>query len=298
LEKRVKEEARSIVANCNIKIFGKLGRPDHKPKNCLKKQSRSSFVTEVKSFNTQLDSITKNYYDSASAGVETRSHATYEELRGFKQGEAVICFGERSIISKMYYANPGHAKAMRVTRFIPLPPPTETLLKHVGDIKRLRDLLCKKGWSAAKADVASQTPDEITGALRAFKQGQDFFGTSIDASMMAVAGAYASVNPVDLNAPPATSTPPIQTETAVPPEPEQSDAPAAPAAPTASASPFGNFAKKPDVPGDAAPLAVAASAVQKSPLSSFALPPLSEQVEQILEEAAHEAHDMLVKEDA
>lgn len=297
LEKRVKEEARSIVANCNVKIFGKLEDPTQ-TKELFEKTVTSSFVTEVKSFNTQLDSITKNYYDSASAGVETRSHATYEELRGFKQGEAVICFGDKSIVSKMYYANPGHAKAMRVTRFIPLPPPTETMLKHVGDIKRLRDLLCKKGWSAGKADVASPTPPEITGAIKAFKQGQDFFGAPTDASMMAVAGAYASVNPVDMNAPPTTITPP---ESAQPtPQSTADSAPVAvpPSAPT-SASPFGGFAKTPEIPTAAATLPISpASPPQQSASSSYTLPPLPSDVQKTLEDAAIEAHDILIMEDA
>jgi intracellular multiplication protein IcmO len=308
MEKRVKEEARSIVANCNIKIFGKLEDPTA-TRELFEKTITSSFVTEVSSFNTQLDSMTKNYYDSASASVQTRSHVSYEELRGFKQGEAVICSGDKSVIAKMYYSNPGDAKAMRVTRFMPLPPPTETMLRHVGDITRLRDLLVKKGWTAAKADVASPTPEELTGSLEAFKRGLNAFDTATEAAMVAIAGAYAAVNPVNLDevsAPPAAAAPiapPI--DTAAPTSPPPLTPPSAPAA--AGGSPFSGFAKggttttpttdntsmpvtsRVDTPSQAATMpATTATPDQTSPLDAETV--------RILHAAADEVRDQLVKE--
>jgi intracellular multiplication protein IcmO len=278
LEKRVKEEARSIVANCNIKIFGKLEDPTQ-TKDLFDKTITSSFVTEVKSFNTQLASFTKNYYDSASASIETRSHVSYEELRGFKSGEAVICFSAQSVITKIYYSNPGFAKAMRVTRFLPLPPPTETLLRHVSDITQLRDLMVKKEWTAARADVDSPTPEEITGALTAFRHGEKFFGTQVDAAMMAVAGAYAAVT---------TTLPGVSTPAAA----------TTPSTPAPATSPFTGFTKPAAAAAtDPAPTPTTGSAETAVP-PAVTLPPLPADLQKILTDAAHEARDTLVKEDA
>lgn len=193
MEKRVKEEARSIVANCNIKIFGKLEDPSQ-TKDLFDKTVSSSFVTEVTSFSTQLDSMTKSYYDNASASIQTRSHASYDELRSFKDGEAVVCFSDTTVVSKIYYSKPGLAKAMRVTRFMPLPPPSETLLRHIGPTMRLRDMMVKKDWSAMRADVLPPVPNELKGAINGYLTSQQSGISGTQNGMMAVAGAYVSVH--------------------------------------------------------------------------------------------------------
>lgn len=307
LEKRVKEEARSIVANCNIKIFGKLEDPTQ-TKELLDKTVSSYFVTEITSFNTQLDSLSKSYYDNASANVTTRSHISYEELRGFKEGESVICFGDNTVITKMYFSNPGFAKAMRVTRLMPLPPPSDALLRHITDMAKLRDLMVKKGWSAAKADVDSPLPEELSGAMKFFKKGRDYFGTPVEGAMMAVAGAYAAVNPVDLKAAAPITMP--EPEAAVAPEPSttpiahlpQVDVPPVTAAPAkATSSPLGGFAKPADAPA-AATTTTTAPAVPPatSPLETVAVKPtkLDDQTTKTLQDAAEEARDLLVEADA
>ncbi len=303
LEKRVKEEARSIVANCNIKIFGKL-EDATQTKELLDKTVSSYFVTEVTSFNTQLDSFSKNYYENASANIQSRSHISYEELRGFKEGESVVCFGDNTVITKMYFSNPGFAKAMRVTRFMPLPPPSDTLLRHAGDMSKLRDLMVKKGWTAAKADVDTPLPGEMVGAIKAFKQGMKHFGSFVDGAMMAVAGAYAAVNNVDLarSEPIALS----QEDAVLPPAQEQAAAPlpvpppsASPPVETASRplNPLGGFIK-PGVQGGASPAASpalpqAAPAVSEEPgIQPATLP---DAVSATLRDAAQEAREMLVE---
>ncbi len=297
MEKRVKEEARSIVANCNIKIFGKLEDPTA-TRELFEKTITSSFVTEVKSFNTQLDSMTRNYYDSASAGVETRAHVSYEELRGFKNGEAVICSGDKSVIANMYYSNPGEAKAMRVTRFMPLPPPSETVLRHVADITKLRDKMVKKGWSAARANVAPETPPEIEAAVRTFGEGLAYATNPVDAAIMAVAGAYATVNPVDTSASNAAITAAVSELTAVATVTDTSPAPLPPAAP--APGPLSGFTapkadspvtatERPSTPG------VTTETIQKYTPPSTELP---KDINDILREAAQEARDTLVKQDA
>lgn len=322
LEKRVKEEARSIVANCNIKVFGKLEDPTQ-TKELFEKTVTSSFVTEVSSFSTNLGSYSKNYYDSANANVTTRSHASYEGLRGFKEGEAVICFGEKTADVKMFFSNPGFAKAMRVTRFMSLPPPTETLLRHISDISKLRDLMVKKGWSAARADVDSAPAEELAGALKGFRNGLASFGNPVDAAMMAVVGAYDAANPVDLTP---AQLPPLPPETPAQTAPAADDAPVAPAPLAArrpepavpasdptkpKSSPFAGFTTPKAAPvetaqadtieslDDIAPLeTVAAATPARNPAASVAPAKLPKDVADILQDAAQEARDVLVQTDA
>ncbi len=203
LEKRVKEEARSIAANCNIKIFGKLEDPTQ-TKEFFEKTVGTSFVAEVSGFASEAGSMSRSYMDTMQAGVQNRARANYDSVRGFKEGQAVIAFGERVVDVKMFYSNPGHAKAMRVTRYVALPPPDDTHTKHVQAITKLRDLMVKKGWSAAKADVALQPSAEIlamTDALTLAYGGTSASG--LDCGVMSVAAIYGLSHQISLDEEPA-----------------------------------------------------------------------------------------------
>jgi intracellular multiplication protein IcmO len=198
LEKRVKEEARSITANCNIKIFGKLEDPTQ-TKEFFEKTVGSAFVTELQGFQGTPGSLSNSYFDTFSAGVQVRARASYEGLRGFKEGQAVIAFGESVTDVKIFYSNPGFAKAMRVTRYMALPPPDENIYKHIKSIQTLRDNLMKKNWTAAKADVAAKTPDEFRVMAENFKQGKARKFRGIDTGIYGVVSVHALANPIDWN---------------------------------------------------------------------------------------------------
>lgn len=195
LEKRVKEEARSITANCNIKIFGKLEDPTQ-TKEFFEKTVGSSIVMEASGFQLSGDRQTGSYYDTKQAGMQIRARASYDGLRGFKEGQAVIAFGPMVIDAQMFYSNPGFAKAMRVTRFIALPPPDEQILSSAPQITKLRDLMVHKTWTAMKADVRTNTPAEITALGKGFAEGAGAGLNPSEAGMVAVAAVYALTNPL------------------------------------------------------------------------------------------------------
>ncbi len=207
LEKRVKEEARSIAANCNIKIFGKLEDPTQ-TKEFFEKTVGSSFTTEVSGFATQAGGMSHTYSDNMQAGVQERGKSSYGSVRAFGPGQAVVAFGDEVIDVKFFYTNAAHAKAMRVTRYIGLPPPDEAVHKHTKNITALRDLMVKKGWSAARADVAVATSPEI----QALVDGIDISGKvdskAVDIGIFGLANIYAISHPIDLNAPDVVETAP------------------------------------------------------------------------------------------
>ncbi len=198
LEKRVKEEARSIAANCNIKIFGKLEDPTQ-TKEFFEKTVGSSFVTEVSGFASQAGGMTRSYMDNMQAGIQNRGRSNYDSVRSFKEGQAVIAFGERVVDVRMFYSNPGHAKAMRVTRYVALPVPDEAQMKHVPAITKLRDLMVKKGWSALRADVALETTNEVAAMADALSLGYGTRVTGLDCGLFCVAGIYGLSHPISLD---------------------------------------------------------------------------------------------------
>ncbi len=134
MEQRIKEETKSITANCNIKIFGKLEDPTQ-TKDFFEKTVGQAMVTEVSGF--------EGDQESKNAGIQTRARANYDELRNYTEGQAVCTFGKRVSEIQIYYADVGHAKAMRVHRFLPLPPPSEKTLASLLNVntilKRFRD---------------------------------------------------------------------------------------------------------------------------------------------------------------
>jgi len=266
LEKRVKEEARSITANCNIKIFGKLEDPTQ-TKEFFEKTVGSALVMEASSFQLSGNSSSGNYYDTKQAGLQIRPRASYDALRAFKEGEAVVAFSEAIMDVNIFYCNPGDAKAMRVTRFIALPPPDENMIKHSDAITKVRDLMVHKSWTALKADVAADTPPEIAEIAKVFDMAEQSGMEGIEAGMAAIASIYALHSPDEFAAddagtaaakpaaPPPAQQKPQKSQPAPPAQPAQQPPAATPpstAAPADSSSdghanPMAFFgSKKPD----------------------------------------------------
>ncbi|MGH1374871.1 MAG: TraM recognition domain-containing protein [Alphaproteobacteria bacterium] len=185
MKKRVREEAQSITANCNIKLFGKLEDPTE-TKDFFEKTVGSAMVTEVSGFQMSGGSEFGAYHDTKQAGVQLRPRASYDELRGFKEGQAVITFGDTVVDCAVFYSNPGFAKAMRVTRYMALPPPDDSILKHANSITKLRDLMVNKTWTALRADVAIETSDEISALNDGFLKNNKESVNPVDAGIAAL----------------------------------------------------------------------------------------------------------------
>ena len=198
LEKRVKEEARSITANCNIKLFGKLEDPTQ-TKEFFEKTVGKSLVTEVSGFARGQGGLSQGYMDSQNASVQVRDRASYEGLKGFNEGRAVCAFGKSVNEIQVYNSDIGHARAMRVHRFLPIPPPSEDALESLraveGVLKRLRN----PKWDPAQLptpanrDIAALADGFVTA-----KQAEidDFMFGGITA-VAAVAEAHNAISPAD-----------------------------------------------------------------------------------------------------
>jgi intracellular multiplication protein IcmO len=272
LEKRVKEEARSIAANCNIKIFGKLEDPTQ-TKEFFEKTVGSSYVTEVSGFASQAGGMTRSYMDNMQAGIQNRGRSNYDSVRSFKEGQAVIAFGERVVDVRMFYSNPGHAKAMRVTRYVALPVPDEAQMKHVPAITKLRDLMVKKGWSAVRADVALDTSNEVAAMADALTLGYGTRVTGLDCGLFCVAGIYGLSHPISLD-----ETPMEPENIAVEPQAQQ---------PASNPAPF--FGSAPGAPGSAVNWANLDSVPQEEEVS------LDQNTQDILRDAARKARESIFR---
>ncbi|MEM6780668.1 MAG: TraM recognition domain-containing protein [Pseudomonadota bacterium] len=245
MEKRVKEEARSITANCNLKIFGKLEDPTQ-TREFFENQIGKGNVLQAKSYKLSGGNTAGAYFDSQEASVEVRSRADYDDLKEAKEGEAVISFAMDVIRANIFYSNPGFATAMRVSRYVALPPPPEAMTKHSGQITKLRDKLCNKTWTAMKADVAVKTPDEIKRIMEGLEVGNKNAEDAVDGGIMAVAALHAELYPDEANEalanPSAMDT--VREAAKTPPPSAPPATPQTPATPPPTqGNPMGTFAK-------------------------------------------------------
>jgi intracellular multiplication protein IcmO len=222
-------------------------------------------------------------------------NASYDGLKAFTEGQAVICFGDTIMDAQMYYSNPGHAKAMRVTRYMALRPHKSDMIKNAASIARVRDRMVKKNWTAERAAVVSDTPDVIAALVKGFKKHEKTVDNSIDQSIMSIVETYAFDNPIDMTAP---TTPAVPTK-AETPTPEQAPATKAEAVTettssgdtSSGASPMGMFKKKPDAPEKTEVSEAPAAPEVKAKKSSVAMEALD-----ILKKSGQYAAKTLLKE--
>ncbi len=323
LQKRVKEESRSITGNCNIKIFGKLSDPTD-TKDYFERQAGKALVMQTTGFQLHGGVSTGSFYDNQGANLTAADRADYGDLKKLRQGEAILIYEGTVMDVQIFYSNPGHAKAMRVSRYLSLPPPDEHVIKHREQITKLRDYMVSKTWTAAKADVASATPPVIEALRDGYKFSNTVEADPLDKGIIALATLHASQYPdeaakalsgggdiVEPAAPAATaapSAPSVQT----PPLTATRTPPAVPAsAPATGGNPLSFFRKNPET--SAAPVSqteaatvTASSAVREDKKVSWKdlveneaaapeTPSLNKTAEKILEDAGNVAGAALFK---
>lgn len=199
MKKRVREEANSITANCNIKIFGKLEDPTE-TKDFFEKTVGSGFFTEVSSFSMEGGGSMGSYFDSKQASVQLRPRASYDGLREFKEGEAVTCFAGVLYDTKIFYSNPGHAKAMRVTRFLGLNPPDDQTMRHAKTIRDLRDRMVHKSWTAKKSKSKAEATKALKAVMAGLKLADERGQAGAMKGLMGLANIYADDHQAEVKA--------------------------------------------------------------------------------------------------
>lgn len=160
LEKRVKEEARSITANCNLKIFGKLEDPTQ-TKEFFEKTVGETMVAEASSQTKKDGSFgTKDYKDSENINVTSKAKASYAELKSFSEGDAIVNFGDTVVRATMFFSNPDRVKALRVNKLVSMNHPDPEFKRAGRDVDAVLERFRDRSWRAA-GGKASDTPAEI-----------------------------------------------------------------------------------------------------------------------------------------
>ena len=116
MRKRIREEADSILANCNIKIFLKLEEA-LETRTLFEKSVGEAYVTQVSGF-SNTSPFTGTYHDRLEAGVERRLRADYLDVKSQKDGEAHVLFSDQLIRANLFYAPLKHPETFHVNSFL------------------------------------------------------------------------------------------------------------------------------------------------------------------------------------
>lgn len=211
LEKRVKEEARSITANCNIKIFGKLSDPGT-TKKFFEDTLGKAIATQVSGYKISAGSLSGAFETQDSASVTFVDKIDYGDAQMFKEGQAALAYSNIVDEIKVFYCSPGTAKAMRVQRLLGFGKPDDYVMRNLKNIAALRDRLVHKSWTAHKADVKAPAEPDLEIILDGMKDAAKADLSAIEQGAMALTNLYVHEHPDALKDKPEQNTDPAETD--------------------------------------------------------------------------------------
>ena len=185
MEKRVKEEARSIAGNCNLKIFGKLEDPTG-TREFFENTVGKDNVMQVQS-KKAATGMFNPYTDDSTASIQSKSRASYGDLKEQREGEVVMLFSEHIVAARMPYIDAGKPKALRVAKLLPVPATTQ-LTKNREDVtSSIATKLADSNWSASRSSDKSDgtLPPLLAAAIENYRGAGKQSG--LEAGLVAIA---------------------------------------------------------------------------------------------------------------
>lgn len=165
----VEKEVDAIIANCNIKIFGKIEDPNATTDLAVKSAGDVA-VTQSSGFSMLPNSMSLNYADRRDASVEKKSRIDLLDLKSQVEGEMHMVISDRLIRGTFFYANPKSPKSIEINELLRVRYPDRVSEDDGKEVSELVQMLHKEGWTAAGSAPESVAPLELAAASRIFKQ--------------------------------------------------------------------------------------------------------------------------------
>ena len=149
-EKASKEEAASIIANCNIKICMKLEDPKD-TYELFEKSAGEALVSNVGVLEMNTGGFSTTFRPGTNASVESRKRINILDLKEQEAGDAHILFKSAVIRAKMFYASPPQPPHIRMNYFVRVEPPNiqditemdnglKSLIKNLTNPNKIKEL--------------------------------------------------------------------------------------------------------------------------------------------------------------
>ncbi len=144
-EKASKEEAASIIANCNIKICMKLEDPKD-TYELFEKTAAETTVVVNNRYDRNEGSFFGGMRQGEGASVETRKRINILDLKDQKEGEAHILFKSALVRAKMFYAFTPKPPTITMNYFVRVEPPDIEVINQIDNgLKSLIKNVCNEG---------------------------------------------------------------------------------------------------------------------------------------------------------
>jgi intracellular multiplication protein IcmO len=149
-EKASKEEAASIVANCNIKIFMKLEDPDA-TYSLFEKSVGEALTAQVGSMEFSQGILGSAFRPNNTPNISMQKRGNLLDLKDQTEGQSHIIFKSAVIRASMFYASPPKPPHIRMNYFVRVEPPDisiinqmdnsfKSLLKNITNINKIKEL--------------------------------------------------------------------------------------------------------------------------------------------------------------
>ena len=153
MEKRVKQESKSIMANCNLKIYGRIEDPLD-TMDFIAKHTQNDYVMETTSMKAPTNTVSSMFmahpfYDEMTAKIDKRIKFDGDHLKFQREGEIHFTFAELFGYARMFYVDVGKIKALRVHRMLPVPGTTSSTAARERSMQELASRLKDPEWTAA-----------------------------------------------------------------------------------------------------------------------------------------------------
>lgn len=192
LEKRVKQEARSITGNCNLKLFGKIEDPTD-TKDFFEKTVGQTLVAEASGFSMTKGGLGSGYMDRMDASMQMRPKARYSELKKQREGQVVVTWANKVFGASLFYANPPRVPAIRVQKFLAVSADNIQVVPQDKAIDAVLQRFRDPDWVAAKAAPPAPVVAELQAMAEGFAAGIDAKTGLLEAGALAVANLAALI---------------------------------------------------------------------------------------------------------
>lgn len=167
-----REEATSIIANCNLKIAMKVEDPGE-TFELFKKTAGEVLVEAQKSKERDMGSLSQStYYDSVNISYEKRSKIEWLDFKEQFDGEAHMFHGSNMVRAKFFFVNPDVPSNLkfRPNYFIKVEPPKKEKIRELLIVKEnLRKELSDQDYMDSLEAPHTSTLDSLFGFYKAIK---------------------------------------------------------------------------------------------------------------------------------
>lgn len=176
------DSAISIIANCNIKMFGKVEDGDG-TFGVYKQQVGDVYVTHARGY-AMKTSFMGGYQANPEASIEQVSRANLQDLKDLEEGQMMTLFKSKIVPTKLFYADPPKPPFIRLNEFVRVRPPSLEVLARLDE--NMSALINKLQSEEFVNSMPTPSPSlDIAFLLHALKNHESLSGMEKSAAVIA-----------------------------------------------------------------------------------------------------------------